>query len=102
MASLGVGLDGRSLDRGDSGSRLRYFPPRTHQVGSRLIHVCRCVLGDNRMEAIQRNREDIAKKEKELGQQIAIEKMYGESTRSTRSQSGVNEPQGRTYKPTDK
>jgi hypothetical protein len=28
-----VSLDGRSLDRGDSGSRLRFMPPRTQQVG---------------------------------------------------------------------
>jgi hypothetical protein len=45
LASLGVSLDERSLDRGESGSRLRFVTPRTHQVGWRLLHACRCVIG---------------------------------------------------------
>jgi hypothetical protein len=50
LVSLGVNLDGRGLDRGDSGSRLRFVPPRSHQVGWRLLHACRCVLGRKQVQ----------------------------------------------------
>jgi hypothetical protein len=43
-----VSLDGRSPYRGDSGFGLRLVPPRTHQVGWRLLHVVGVYKDENR------------------------------------------------------